>query len=168
VAAVQSDKWTWSAHEYPEVISLLDRPSENSAWWDDLERACDPIGCKVLSVIAAASIARDSLANASEHERHIEDSRALDLVEAWIDDPTDERSERICVMIFGEERDAAKRADLSRVVWWTLRTATASVDAPEASWALQSLCQNLAETGIAEAWLREVGLNGIRKRMRDA
>jgi hypothetical protein len=144
-------RWTWDASMHPGVASAL----TSSNWCNELEQsASDPIIGKVLCVCAGLAVARevvgDSPANSSE---------ALKLLDDWIDDPTVERFDRICDIIFGP--DESVEVGPHGVIWWALRTATSSVGNFEAGWALSSTCGAAVASGHDPEVLRAVAMKGV-------
>src|SRR4051812_21771224 len=98
---MSADLWTWDARANPDVLRLLEEPVTGLEWFDRIENApTDATDGKVLCVCAAVAIAREVLAAqvglAGAHQA----SEAFDLVRRWIDEPTDERFDRICSLIF--------------------------------------------------------------------
>jgi hypothetical protein len=79
---------------------------------------------------------------------------AVDLLGRWIDDPTDERFERICSFVFGE--GMPPHLDPHGVIWRALRTATSSVGAFEAGWALATVCSAAIDAGFDPEQLRGI------------
>lgn len=105
----------------------------------------------MLCVCAAAAVAREALTTLGGDVR--EADAALELLGLWIDDPTDERFDRICSLIFEE---GSPEFDPHGVVWWALRTATSSVGNYEAGWALSGACTAATEAGLTPERLRSV------------
>src|SRR3712207_1975500 len=129
------ERWTWDGEAHTRVAHVLSQPSTGLGWCGQLETAAaDAVVGKVLCVCAAAAVARAVLASCPDTSPQA--AIALELLVQWIDEPTDERFERICSIIFaeGEPPDL----DPHGVVWWVLRTATSSVGNYEAGWALES------------------------------
>jgi hypothetical protein len=154
--------WTWDAQEHPDVAVALAAPAADLGWCDRLETApADPTVGKVLCVCAAAAIAREALAshggNASQAVA------ALELLDQWIDEPTEERLERICSLIFEEE---SPELDSHGVVGWALRTATSSVGNFEAGWALRTTCSAALEARLTPEQLHAAAERELSSRAR--
>jgi hypothetical protein len=152
------ERWTWGASSRSGIAAALAGPE----WSDRLERAGpDALTGKVLCVCAALGVA-------AEVVRGHEDStlsEALDLLAAWIDDPTDERFNRICDTIFGP----GERPELGPhgVVWCALRTATSSVGNGEAGWALGAVCGAAQRAGFGPEAVRGFAGSAVMARQRD-
>jgi hypothetical protein len=154
--------WTWDAQEHPSVAGALVAPAADLDWCDRLETAPgDAIVGKVLSVCAAAAIAQEVLAARGSDGPQA--AAALELLDHWIDEPTDERFAHICSLIFGEE---TPELDPHGVVWWALRTATGSVGNFEAGWALGSLCSAASEAGLTAEQMRATAERVLSSRAR--
>src|SRR5947207_15944221 len=96
--AMPDARWTWDALAHPRVPIVLAGPAEGHAWCDELETAAtDPVVGKVLCVCAAAAVARAVLASGQGSGQQA--AEALELLDRWIDEPKDERFERICGLI---------------------------------------------------------------------
>jgi hypothetical protein len=131
---------------HPSVVRAFSDPD----WCNLLENAAaDAVTGKVLSVCAAYGIASEVVRVRNDPAG----SEALVLLAEWIDDPTDERFDRICRSIFGE-------GELDEVVWWSLRTATSSIGNYEAGWALEATSKVAEKAG----WQPEVVHGSPRKR----
>src|SRR4051812_21599530 len=116
----------------PQRHGDLAASAADLAWCGRLETAAtDATVGKVLCLCAAAAVAREVLATRPGATQQAAD--ALELLGHWIDDPTEERFERICSLIFGNGELC--NFDPHGVVWWALRTATSSVGNYEAGWA---------------------------------
>lgn len=99
--------------------------------------ASDAVTGKVLCVIAGIAIARAVITKVpGAIERQAEASQLLDLADAWIDEPTDERFDQITAFLFDDERELTEPNDPLKVVWRALRIASSSVGNYEAGWAL--------------------------------
>jgi hypothetical protein len=156
--------WTWDAREHPDVAGVVAAPANDLAWCDRLETAPgDAVVGKVLCVCAAAAIAREVLMTLGGDARQAD--AALELLGRWIDDPTHERFERICSLIFEE---GSPEFDPHGVVWWALRTATSSVGNFEAGWALGGACDAAVEAGFTPDQLRSVVERELSSRVRPA
>jgi hypothetical protein len=149
------------------VVSVLAGPADGLAWCDRLENAAaGAVVGKVLCVCAAAAVARTALAvSALAPEEAARAADAVGLVVSWVDDPTNERFERICALIFGEGRQAADLGPHG-VVWRALRTATSSVGNDEAGWALRATCGAAVSAGLGPEQLREVVERELLSRQR--
>lgn len=144
------DRWTWAASLHPHIAAAIAQPAKNLEWCDRLEGAADAVVGKLLCVFAARAVARVVL---SEVNVTPAANEAIDLLDRWIDDPTDERFDRICSLIFG---DSPPEFDAHGVVWWSLRTATSSVGNFEAASALASTCRAAEGAGFRPEQLRSV------------
>ena len=154
--------WTWNSQEHPEVAAALAAPAVDLEWCDQLESApSDMVVGKVLCVCAASSIARLVLDGQGGDVSQASDS--LKLLDCWIDEPTDERFDRICEVIF--EEDWPESAAI-KVAWWALRTATSAVGCGEAGWALGGACDNALKTGLTPEQLRAVAEQAVASRAR--
>jgi hypothetical protein len=155
------ERWTWDAQEHPGVAEVLAAPANDLEWCGRLENApSEAIIGKVLCVCAAAAIAREVVeAHSAATPLGIE---ALELLGRWIDDPTDERFERICALLFGEH----KRTDLDSfsIVGWALRTATSSVGNYEAGWAFEATCKTAVTAGFNPERLRQIAEREVLSR----
>lgn len=152
--------WTWSPIEHPRVMRVFAEGCTNLDWCDQLETAAsDATTGKVLCVCAALGIARRTVGD-SKVDVHLA-TDALRLLEQWIDDPTGERFDHICSLIFDEDAPAL---DQSGIVWWSLRVATSSVDNFEAGWALGSACQHAVGAGQNPSDLRRIAQSAVLAR----
>src|SRR5688572_14023717 len=98
---MSNEAWTWDVRAHPDVAGVLAAPASDLEWCRRLETAAaDATVGKVLCVCAAAGVAREVLAN--RHGATQQAANALGLLDQWIDEPTDERFERICSLVFGE------------------------------------------------------------------
>jgi hypothetical protein len=132
------DRWTWEAAIHPRVPQIFSSPGSTVSWQDELENAAeDAVTGKVLSVVAGTAIARAVIERLfPDHERRNEALDLLDLCDAWVDDPTDERFDKIACFLFEDNRALAEPNDPLKVAWGALRVATSSVGNYEAGWAL--------------------------------
>jgi hypothetical protein len=154
--------WTWDTREHPAVAGVVAAPAHDLGWCDRLETAPeDAIVEKVLWICAAAAIAREVLMTLGGAARQAD--AALEVLGRWIDDPTDERFERICSLIFEE---GSPEFDPPGVVWWALRTATSSVGHFEAGGALGGACDAAVEAGFTPDQLRSVVERELSSRSR--
>ncbi len=137
--------WTWDTRLYPQVEAVLTALAvDPDAMCDQLETAPgNGIVGKLLCVCAAAAIAREALGNRGTQPPEV--TAALELLNLWIDDPTDERFDQICLRIFDEK---APDLDPHGVLWCALRTATSSVGFSEAGWALRCTWSAAADAGL--------------------
>ncbi len=138
-----SDKsWSWDEVIHSNVMGVLAAPADDlPKWCNRLETApTDAVVGKVLCVCGAVAIAQKLIANSPETTSEEED--ILELLNQWINNPTDERWEHICNLL---EDEKTEEFGPYGVLWWALRTATSSVGNYEAAWALASTC------GAAEA-----------------
>jgi hypothetical protein len=131
---------------------VLAPPTAVGGWCAQLESAADALTGKVLCVCAAVGVARAVVSACSDCPEQA--GAALDLLEGWIDDPTEERFDQICATIFPEGE--LPTLDPHGVVWWALRTATSSVGNGEAGWALASTCGAAETAGFTPELLRDV------------
>lgn len=154
------ERWTWDAAADPGVTTVFSGPD----WCHRLEsEASDAVVGKVLCVCAALAIAREVVGETPADPRVAE---ALDLLERWIDDPTDERFDRICDTLFGDGAQA--EIGPHDVIWWALRTATSSVGNTEAGWALSSTCSAAEASGFAREQLRGLAERALQARRQEA
>lgn len=139
------ERWTWDDSSRSSIAAALAAPD----WCDRLERAGpDALAGKVLCVCAALGVAGEVMRGHDDRAA----SEALALLANWIDDPTDERFDRICDTIFGP----GERPELGPhgVVWCALRTATSSVGNGEAAWALGAVCGAAERAGFGPEVVR--------------
>src|ERR1051325_2731060 len=95
-------RWMWSRYSHPNVLDVLSLPAADLGWCDRLETAAgNALTGKVLCVCAADAVARAGLAACPDSPQQA--GEVLELLGSWIDEPTDERFERICSTIFAEE-----------------------------------------------------------------
>lgn len=150
------ERWTWDAEAYPDVASALAALD----WCDRLENAAsDPLVGKVLCVCAALGVALHVVGELGADSRTAD---ALDLLARWIDDPSEERFDRICGTIFGPDEPA--QIGPYGVGWWALRTATSSVGNFEAGWALGSACGAAEAAGFTPEGVRVVAQRAVLAR----
>jgi hypothetical protein len=146
--------WTWDVRDHPEVISILDQPDTGKDWCDQLEDAAsDLIVGKVLCVCASVAIAR-KVVDSTPLSENSTASKSLDLLNCWIDDPTDQRFEQICSLIFDDDTELISDQDPHGVVFWALRTATSAIGCSEAGWALGGARDAAMKAGSSEDELR--------------
>jgi hypothetical protein len=139
---------------------VLSNPSAGLKWCAQLETSAeDAVVGKVLCVCAAAAIAKEVLAADPEAR-----PQGVDLLVRWIDDPTDERFERISSLIFGEGE--LPDLDPHGVVSWALRAATSSVGNLEAGWALETVCSSAVSAGFSPEQLRVIVERNLLSRER--
>ncbi len=81
---------------------------------------------------------------------------AVDLLVNWIDDPTEERFERICSLIINDPESPDYNPDPHGVIAWALRTATSSVGNFEAGWALETACSASVCAGFNPEQIRKI------------
>lgn len=145
--------WTWNAELHSGVARAFASPIQDiDRWCHNFENApYDPVIGKVLCVCAASAIARAVLAD--QPEQDAEATSALDLLDQWIDDPTDERFDQICAIISPEDEEPPDLGPHG-VGFWALRTATSSVGNYEAGWALSSTCGSAESAGVSNEQLR--------------
>jgi hypothetical protein len=146
--------------------ALSNPPGEPLSWTDALEDApSDFIVGKVLCVCAAKAIANDLIVvefgNTDAFRQAME---PVDLLNDWIDDPTDERFERIRALIFDENSPLAE-FDRHDVVWWALRVATSAVGCKEAGWALGGVVDHAMKAGVREGDLRAIAARELQSRI---
>lgn len=153
--------WSWSETAHPHIVAVFAGTSSGLDWCDRLDGAATSVVSKVLCVCAATAIAREVLAREAAFPPAARD--ALNLVEEWIDEPTDERFERICATIFPAESVPA--LDPYGVVWCALRTATSTAEGyGEAGWALRSTCSTALRAGLSADQLREIAARAVAAR----
>jgi hypothetical protein len=150
------------------VGQVLAEHAAGLEWCGQLETAVsNAVVGKVLCVCAAAAIALEALEAEAAPGDFQGAAGALKLLGLWIDDPTDERFNRICGLIFGEGGQAAE-CDLPHVVWWALRTATSSVGNYEAGWALEATCDAAVRAGFHPVQLRRIAERELLSRLRQS
>jgi hypothetical protein len=156
-------RWTWNASAHPRVEGILSKPSTGLEWCGQLDiSAEDAVVGKVLCVCAAAAVAQAvSVAEAVVGPLGKE---ALDLLVSWIDDPTKERFERICTLIFDEGEPPDYNPDPHGVIAWALRTATSSVGNFEAGWALETACGAAIDAGLSPEQIRRIVVQELMSR----
>jgi hypothetical protein len=110
-------------------------------------------------VSAASAIARAAIAAQGQKCQSI---NALELLDRWVDDATDEALGQISTLIFDERTDVG----LPEVSWWALRTATSSVGNCEAGWALAGTCRAAHRAGLGLDDLREIAARAVMLRRR--
>ncbi len=135
----ESSRWVWDVTDHPGVSNVLSSAASTRRWPDDLETAAsDAVTGKVVCVVVGLAIARSIIEkHFSGDERSRESVALLDLADAWIDDPTDERFDQITRFLFDDERRWSESGDPLKVAWGALRIATSSVGNYEAGWALR-------------------------------
>jgi hypothetical protein len=157
--------WTWDGRRHPEVAGVLAAPTADLGWCERLETAAaDATVGKVLCVCAAAAVAREVLATCPVSTGQA--VAALELLNHWMDEPTDERFDRICSIVFAEAEQP--NLDPYGVVWWAIRTATSSVGNYEAGWALKAVCDAATGAGFSPEQLRAVVEQELQCRVRGA
>jgi hypothetical protein len=146
-AQVVSERWTWNAVEHPSVSAVL----KTCNWYSQLESAAsNALTGKVLCVCAALAAARHVVEAVTDQQATL----ALDLLESWIDDPTEDRFDCICDTIFGVDKSV--EIGPQGVGWWALRTATCSLGNGEAAWALGTVCSAAEVAGFDSEVVRGV------------
>ena len=151
------ERWTWAASSRPSIDAVLADPE----WCDRLERAGpDALTGKVLCACAALGVAREVTRGWADPAA----VEALALLAAWIDDPTEERFNRINDTIFG----SGEQPELGphEVAWCALRTATSSVGNSEAGWALSAVCEGAAQAGFGPEVVRSFAARELLSRQR--
>jgi hypothetical protein len=109
-------------------------------------------------VCAAAAVAHEVLDAGSGVSATA--ASALALLDDWIDDPTDERFDRICELIFPPEQST-----LDELVWQTLRVATSTAEGyGEAGWALEATCSVAVRLGFTPEKLRGIAEQAVLAR----
>lgn len=156
------EMWTWEPWAHPRVVSLLAEPAANLGWCARLDHApTDTVVGKVLCVCTAAAVAREVLTAGPGVGPPA--ANALALLEEWIDDPTEERFNRICGIIFRE--DQSPDLDPYGLVWWALRTATSTAEGyGEAGWALETACSGALRAGFSPDQLRAIAERAVLAR----
>jgi hypothetical protein len=154
-------RWTWDEAAHAVVADVLASPSTAcnlDDWCDRLETAPrDAVVGKLLCVCAAAAIARAVVAAWDDTSQSI---NALDLLDRWIDDPTDEAFDQITTLIF----DEGTADGLHTTSRWALRTATSSPGNYEAGWALAATCSAALEAGVGLEDLRAIAARAVLSR----
>ena len=156
------DRWSWEPQAHPIVLGLLAQPVADLGWCARLDHApTDSIVGKVLCVCAAAEITRTVLVARQGVGQAATD--ALALLDRWIDDPTEERFQAICGLIFPAE--LSPELDSYGLVWWALRTATSTAEGyGEAGWALESTCGGAIRAGFSPDQLRVIAERAVLAR----
>lgn len=153
--------WTWDARTHPNVLGIFASPAVDLDWCYRLETAPgDAIVGKVLCVCAALAIAREVLAAEGGNVSHT--VNALELLDRWIDEPTDARFEEITTLIFGKGEPSVFGPH--GVAWSALRTATSSVGNYESGWALTSTCGAAQDAGFSPEQLRVIAERAVLSR----
>ena len=137
--------WTCRATDNPSVIKLIDGHAATSGrdWAEQLETlAGDAITGKVLCVCAGLAIARRC-----ETSTMPADDQALSVLQQWIDDPTDQRFERLSAWLI-DDPPSRRDPEMAPVTGWALRVATSSVGNYEAGFALAALCERAEAAGL--------------------
>jgi hypothetical protein len=149
------ERWTWSASAHPRVEGVVSKPAAGLEWCGQLESSAEEaVVGKVLCVCAATAVAR-AVSVADPVGRPL-GAEALDLLVSWIDDPTEERFERICSLIFDDGEPPDYNPDPHGVIAWALRTATSSVGNFEAGWALETTCSAAVDAGFTLDQIRRI------------
>lgn len=146
----ECERWTWNSAEHPGISHVFSSAKSTSQWYDDLEKsASDAVTGKVLCVVAGLAIARAVIETEfPDHERLAESISLLDLADAWIDDPSDDRFDKIAEFLFDEGREWPVADDPLKVVWGALRIATSSVGDYEAGWALGRVVDDATKANL--------------------
>ncbi len=156
-------RWTLDVDTYSEALKLVAAAATEDEWCEQLETApADALLGKVLCVCAAAAVARavvTAVAGASPDDAS---GSVLELLDRWIDDPTDERFDQIATLFFVDGPGPTASSDIA---WRALRTATSSVGNYEAGWALQSTCMAAREVGFSSARLRKIVTQELATRL---
>jgi hypothetical protein len=163
-------RWTWDDRTHPQVMGILDMPSGDLGWCDGVENApTDALVGKVLCVCVGMAIAREVVsAELGGTDTFGKAMEPLDLLDQWVDRPTDERFQRICALLFDKKHGWATDFDGHGVVWWALRVATSSVGNFEAGWALHNVCSAAIESHFSDTGLREIAKRELVSRMERA
>lgn len=165
---MSDEPWTWDDRSHPQVIHVLEEASADLEWRDRLEcAAADAIVGKVLCACAAAAVARQVIAESEAACGSSATGGFLDLLSRWIDDPTEDRFERIYALL-SDEREPWPDTDPHGAVWWALRTATSSVGNYEAGWALNGVCRAAMAAGFRDETLREIVKDELISRLRQS
>jgi hypothetical protein len=161
-----SARWTWDDRTHPRAMGAIDEPGDNGEWCDRLETApTDCIVGKVLCVCVGSAIANDVLGAESENPERLAPARmSLELLERWTDDPTEERFEQICDLIF-KQKQLSENFDSYGVTWWALRVATSSVGNYEAGWALRTVRSAAMMAGVTDQALRAIAKRELLSRL---
>jgi hypothetical protein len=167
----ESERWTWDSAKHPHVLDVLSPSGLTGEWYDKLENWYDKleeaatddfVTGKVLCVVAGIAIAKAVvMAEFHGHERRAEAVQLLDLADAWVDDPTNERFDQITEFLFDDDREFTDPNDPLNVTWCALRIATSCVGAGEAAWALSSV-DDCAKSASLDA--REIARVAVKTR----
>jgi hypothetical protein len=160
-----SCRWTWTVTENPRVTSVFSSSHSKSHWYDDLENAPeDPIIGKVLCVVVGVAIARVVIAKVYPNDGRLNEAVALlDLAEAWVDNPTDDRFAQITEFLFKDHHEWHEGSDPFKVVWGALRIATSSVGNYEAGWALSCVVDDAIGVGLDAVKLAQQAVDARSK-----
>jgi len=141
--------WRWSGTEHPRVDALLGILESGQEWDFELETVADDarVG-KMLCVCAAAAVARYTVEQAGAR------ADELDVLDAWVDAPTEELLASIWKRVLHGRLD--RTSDVDDVVWWALRSATASVGDFEAGWALEMTCEAALRRGVTAGRVKAI------------
>ena len=149
------ERWSWNGSAHPRVMGVVSNPCADLEWCGQLETSAEDCGVgKVLCVCAATAVAR--AVQAADSVPRPLGVEALELLTHWIDDPTDERFQRICSFLSDEEEGPGYNPDPYGVVAWALRAATSSVGNFEAGWALETACGAAASAGFSLDQMRQI------------
>lgn len=162
-----SSRWTWERAEHPDVLPAIDTGSGSKQWCDAIETApTDAVVGKVLCVCIALGIAGEVIATQiHDATNRSKAAEPLELLEEWIDSPTEERSQRICTLLYDENQEWPDNLDPHGVVWWTLRVAMSSVGNHEAGWALRTVCSAADKSGFDDEKVRSIARRSLLSRV---
>lgn len=159
-------RWTWDDRLHPNVCRFIDEP--NGTWCAHIENsASDAIIGKVLCTCAASAIAKEVLSKQiSDEAIYRKAAEPLELLNQWIDSPSQERSDRICDLLYGENQAWCQEVDPFGVIWWSLRVAMSSVGNFEAGWALETVCSAARKAGFDDNSLRHIARLALLSRLK--
>ena len=159
-SARRRSRWMWQQGQHPGVLEVLDEPLAPN-WCDRLETAPqDAVVGKVLCTCVALELAREVVFSATTIDETA--VAAVQLLAAWIDEPTERYFAEICALLFGDD---APILDEHGVVGSALRTATSSVGNYEAGWALAGACERAQQAGLAPERISELASRAITRRI---
>jgi hypothetical protein len=155
---------------HPDVCRFVDVQNGAHEWCAHIESsATDAVVGKVLCTCAALAIAKEVITTqASGAEIRHKAAEPLELLDQWIDSPTQERTERICDLLYDDKQAWSDDLDPYGVVWWSLRVAMSSVGNFEAGWALETLCSAANEAGFDDETVREIARSALFARVESA
>ncbi|WP_431689045.1 hypothetical protein [Hahella sp. NBU794] len=160
-------RWVWDPKENPKIVELIDSNDESVNWCDALDRAKNCSIGITLAVCASLSIVKRVIACSDGLDSFPGDEYAIKVLEAWIDEPTEKNFSLVFSLLYGDEDIDQGAQNISPYTKGALRCAISHPDGcGEITWALESFCEDLVGIGYDPAWIREVGLRGVKARMR--